>query len=90
MAILMPFAQEPTSFTPVGNGADSPDRNHLKEYQLLHRGSPGYPTPGSPSLVNHYGVLGRQWDERRLGRRKACRVKHALAHIFYFPVSAIR
>ena len=45
----------------------SPGGNHLEEHQLLQRGSLGYLTPGSSSLVNHYGVLARQRDEYPLG-----------------------
>jgi hypothetical protein len=42
-----------TSFTLVGNAADSPGRNHLEEHQLLGGGLLWHPTPGRSSLVNH-------------------------------------
>ena len=73
----------------MGNAADSPGRNHLEEHQLLGGGLLWHPTPERSSRVNHEGVLGRQWDERPLGRGKACGVKHALAHIFHMPVPPI-
>jgi hypothetical protein len=62
-AINIKTDEEPTSFTLVGNSADSSSRHHLKKQQLLCWGQAERSTPRRSRAIDYHAFLGRQRDE---------------------------